>query len=143
MSSEKSTIRSLLSIIFFDQTCITITFPLITLIFFDSQSRLFAEDTPYATRSMWYGLCIALPNLINIAFAPLLSALSDAYGRKKILLIEIFSAFIFTSCIGFGVYFGLIIFVFLGFFIRGAFSRTNPTALSIKSNTKEILSTSG
>lgn len=135
MTTEKKTIRSLLGIIFLDQTYITVTFPLITLIFFDAQSRLFPPDTSYAVRSLWYGVCVALPNIINIFFAPTLSALSDECGRKKILIIEIFSAFIFTLTVGIGVYYGILGFIFLGFVIRGAFSRTNPTALTIIGDT--------
>lgn len=135
MTVVTKTLRSLLGIIFLDQTYITITFPLITLIFFDPQSRLFASDTSYAERSVWYGLCVALPNIINVFFAPVLSALSDEWGRRNILLIEIFSAFLFTLALGLGVYYGLLGLIFLGFVIRGAFSRTNPTALTIIGDT--------
>lgn len=123
--------RNLLGIIFLDQTYITITFPLVTLIFFDSQSRLFSENITDATRSLWYGACVALPNIINLFFAPLLSALSDEWGRRRVLLIEIFSAFLFTASVGLGIYLGQLLLIFLGFIIRGAFSRTNPTALSM------------
>lgn len=135
MTREKKTIRSLLGIIFLDQTTITLTFPLITLIFFDAQSRLFASDTSYAERSLWYGLCVALPNFINVFFAPTLSALSDELGRKKILMVEIGSAFLFTLMVGLGIFYGILGFIFLGFIIRGAFSRTNPTALTIIGDT--------
>lgn len=135
MNVEKKTLRSLFSIIFLDQTYLTLTFPLVTLIFFDAQSRLFAADTPYAVRSMWFGICVALPNIINVFFAPLLSALSDEIGRKKILLIEIISAFIFTFAVGMGVYFGVLSLIFFGFVIKGAFARINPTALAIIGDT--------
>lgn len=131
MKTAKGIIQSLLQIIFLDQTAITLTFPLLTLIFFDSQSRLFSADTSYAERSLWYGICITLPNIINIFFAPTLSALSDELGRKKILILEIFSAFVFTLLVGLGVYLGALTCIFFGFIIRGAFSRTNPTALAI------------
>lgn len=135
MTPEKKTLRSLLGIIFLDQTTITLTFPLITLIFFDTQSRLFASDTSYAERSLWYGLCVALPNFINVFFAPTLSALSDELGRKKILMVEVGSAFLFTLMVGLGIFYGILGFIFLGFIIRGAFSRTNPTALTIIGDT--------
>ncbi len=135
MTMEKKIFRSLLTLIFIDQTYITFTFPLITLIFFDPQSRLFPSDISYAARSMWYGMCVALPSFINIFFAPTLSALSDEFGRKKILLIEIASAFVFTSLVGIGIYTGKLSLVFLGFIIKGAFARTNPTALAIIGDT--------
>ncbi|MBA3661294.1 MAG: MFS transporter [Gammaproteobacteria bacterium] len=135
MIAKSSPIRALLFIIFLDQTYLTITFPLITLIFFDPHSRLFLPETSYAARSMWYGLCISLPNLINLFFAPLLSTLSDEWGRKKILIIEVFSACLFTFIVGLGIYFGALLLVLLGFVIKGAFVRANPTALAIIGDT--------
>lgn len=131
MRPQKKNILSLLGFIFLDQTYLTITFPLVTLIFFDQQSRLFPPETDYAVRSLWYGACVALPNIINMFFSPALSILSDEVGRKKILLLEIFSAFIFTTTVGIGVYTGKLLFIFAGFTVKGAFSRTNPTALAI------------
>lgn len=135
MIVKKKTMRSLLSIIFLDQICFTIAFPLLTLIFFDEQSHLFSPDTSAATRSLWYGMCISLPYTINIFFTPTLSALSDALGRKKILVIEVASAILFSLCVGLGIYLGMLSLVFFAFMIRGAFSRTNPTALAIIGDT--------
>lgn len=125
------TIRKLLTIIFIDQAYLTSTFPLLTLIFFDSHSRLFATDASMQVRSLWFGLCVALPNFINVFFAPLLSALSDVIGRKKILQIEILSAFIFTITAALGIYYGQLILIFLAFVLKGAFARSNPTAMAI------------
>jgi len=131
MTIKKKSFKNLYGVITLDQISLTLTFPLITLIFFDAQSRLFPSSASHATRSMWYGLCVALPNFINIFFAPLLSALSDEFGRKKILLVEVISALLFTLALGLGVYWGILALVFFGFIIKGAFARTNPTALAI------------
>ena len=135
MIQERKTVRSLFGIIILDQIYLTIATPILTLIFFDTQSRLFTEDTSFATRSMWYGLCVALPNMINLFFAPCLSALSDEFGRRKIMLLEIFSAFLFTLFVGLGIYLGTLGFVFLGIIIKGAFARINPTALAMIGDT--------
>jgi DHA1 family tetracycline resistance protein-like MFS transporter len=121
----------LLWVILIDQTYITITFPLLAIIFFDTHSRLFTADTPDTVRSVWYGLCVALPNIMNMFFAPILSTLSDELGRKKILLVEIFSASLFTLLVGLGVFSGQLVLVILGLAIKGAFARTNPTALAM------------
>lgn len=133
--TQNNIIRRLLYIIFLDQMAMTLTFPLLTLIFFDTQSRLLPEDTSFATRSMWYGMINALPNAINIFFSPLFSALSDVFGRRKILIFEIASGCLFGLLLGFGIYFGNLPLVFLAFVIRGAFARTNPTALAIVGDT--------
>lgn len=131
MKSEKRTVLSLLGVTFLDQTVITISFPLITFIFFDIASSVFPASLSYAERSLWYGFCIAIPNIINIFFTPILSALSDAMGRKKVLVLEIFAAFVFTFIAGLGVYFGFLALLCLGFFIRGAFAKSNPTMLAM------------
>lgn len=135
MKVEHKTVLPLFAIIFLDQTYITLTFPLVTLIFFDEESRLFAPAIPHAVRSFWYGICIALPNLLNMFFTPILSTFSDVFGRKKVLLFSIFSAFIFTASVGLGVYTGILSLIFFGYFIRGAFARINPTALAVIGDT--------
>lgn len=131
MTPEQKTLRSLFGIIFLDLTYLTLTYPLITLIFFDTQSRLFPTNMSFAERSMWYGFCVSLPNIINIFFAPLLSALSDEFGRKKILLLEILRTLFFALTVGLGIYAGSLALVLLGFAIKGAYARPSPTPLAI------------
>lgn len=77
---------------------------------------------------MWYGLCIAVPHFINIVFTPILSGLSDEFGRKKILILGTIGAVLFSLVSAFGIVFGLLSLLFLGLIIKGAFSRTNPIA---------------
>ena len=128
---KPQSIFPLLWIMFFDHTCLTITFPILTLLFFDSQSRLFSPDTSHAVRSMWYGLCVAAPHIVNIITTPVLSALSDVYGRKKILMIGTFGALLFAITAALGIVWGCLSLLFLGRFIQGAFSRTNPIAQAV------------
>ena len=131
MKRAERTIKRLLGVIALDQTYIEFSLPIITLIFFDPASRLFPADTSYAVRSMWYGTCISIPYFINLFFAPLLSTLSDEFGRRKFLLFEICSAFFYMLFAGLGVLFGQLWLFMLGFVVRGAFSRTNTTALAM------------
>lgn len=135
MISVRKTILSLLGLVFIDQLYLSLTTPLLTLIFFDPSSRLFGPETTLATRSLWFGLCVAMPNAINMFFAPILSMLSDELGRRKIFAIEIFSAFLFSFAVGAGIYLAKLPLIFLGFMVKGAFARTNPTALTIIGDT--------
>ena len=130
MKNNRS-IFPLLWIMLFDHTSLNITFPVLTLLFFDAQSSLFAADTSHAIRSMWYGLCLSVPHMVNIVMTPLLSSLSDEFGRKKILLIGTFGAFLFAITCAFGIVWGLFSVMFFGLIIRGAFSRTNPIAQAV------------
>jgi len=128
---DKKSISPLLWVMFFDHTSLNIIFPILTLLFFDSHSSLFAADTSQAVRSMWYGLCISIPNVVNIVVTPFLSALSDAFGRKKLILVGTMGALVFALTAAFGVLFGSLSLLFLSCILRGAFSRTNPIAQAV------------
>jgi DHA1 family tetracycline resistance protein-like MFS transporter len=134
VTSEKTRPQSifpLLWVMLFDHTSLNITFPVLTLLFFDVQSSLFAPDTSHAVRSMWYGLCVAVPHIINIVMSPILSALSDEFGRKKILLLGTLGALLFALTSAFGIVCGMLSLLFLGRIIQGALSRTNPIAQAV------------
>jgi DHA1 family tetracycline resistance protein-like MFS transporter len=118
-------------VILFDQTSLSIMFPVLTFIFFDKSSALFSPDTTHATRSLLYGVCISLANLSSIIVAPLLSLLSDNYGRKKILLISTLGAFTFALFSTLGVLYGILWLVLAGKFISGLCSSTDPVAQAI------------
>lgn len=133
--SAEKTIKRLLGIITLDQTYIEFALPIITLIFFDPTSRIMPASVDYAARSMWFGICISTPYFINLFCAPFFSALSDEFGRRKFLLFEISSAFLYMLCAALGVFFGEMWLLVLGFVIRGAFSRTNTTALAMIGDT--------
>lgn len=115
----------------FDHTSLNIAFPVLTFLFFDLQSHLFHPDSSSAVRSMWYGLAISVPHIINIFITPILSGLSDELGRKKILLVGTFGAFLFALTVAFGILWASLSLVFVGLIIRGAFSRTNPIAQAV------------
>ncbi|HSW69161.1 MAG TPA: MFS transporter [Gammaproteobacteria bacterium] len=131
MKTEKSSIFPLLWVMLFDHTSLNITFPILTLLFFDTETSLFSADTPQAVRSMWYGLCISVPSIVNIIVTPILSAGSDAFGRKKLILIGTTGALIFAMIAAVGVLWGSLSLLFLSCIIRGAFSRTNPIAQAV------------
>lgn len=127
----------------FDHTSLNIAFPVLTLLFFDVQSHLFAPQTSHAVRSMWYGLCVAMPHIFNLIMTPILSGLSDALGRRKILMVGTLGAFLFAITVALGVLWGMLSLVFLGRVIQGIFSRTNPIGQAvigdISSKEKKVL----
>jgi DHA1 family tetracycline resistance protein-like MFS transporter len=131
LQQKSSSIFPLLWVMLFDHTSLNITFPVLTLIFFDVKSNLFAPDASNALRSLWYGIAVAAPHLINIVMTPLISALSDEYGRKKTLLVGVIGPVIFALLSGLGVLWGMFTLFFVGLLIRGAFSRTNPIAQAV------------
>ncbi len=143
MKNDNKSIFPLLWVMLFDHTSLNIIFPVLTLLFFDAQSSLFAADTSQAVRSMWYGLCISVPNMVNIIITPILSACSDAFGRKKLIFVGAAGALIFAVTAGFGILWGSLSILFISCVLRGAFSRTNPIAQAvvgdISSREKKVL----
>lgn len=124
-------LRVIFSITTLDQTAIALTFPLFTLIFFDPHSRLFLPDTPLSIRTFWYGLCLSAPNLLNIFLTPVLSALSDRFGRQFLFRLELVRVMGFSLCVGFGILLANVQLVLCGLLFRGAFVRANTAALCI------------
>jgi DHA1 family tetracycline resistance protein-like MFS transporter len=122
------TMWPLLWIMIFDHTCLNIAFPILTFLFFDHHSSLFPIGTSDATRSMWYGYCLSLPHILNFFFTPILSAMSDRFGRRKLLLVSIAGALLFSVIAGLGVMLGVLPLLLFGRVIQGVFSRTNPIA---------------
>lgn len=128
---NKNSIVPLLWIMLFDHTCLNITFPILTLLFFDTQSSLFSEDVSDNVRKITYGFCVSIPHIVNILITPFLCMLSDTLGRKKILIFGTIGAVLFAVTAGFGVFFGFLWLLFAGRIIQGAFSRTNPIAQAV------------
>lgn len=130
-SPNKKSLKSLMMIMLFDHTCVNVTFPVLTLIFFDKTSRLFAAGTPDHIRSLWYGLCISIPYFFSLFSGPYLSMLSDTLGRRKILLATSLGGAALALSGGLGVLTGFIGFILLGRVIGGLISRTNFVAQAI------------
>jgi len=118
----------LLWIMLFDHTSLNLVFPVLTLLFFDADSRFFAALTPHDIRSYWYGLCIAIPHAVNFFSAPLLGMLSDQFGRRNILLLAATGALAYALTGAFSVLAGSMTLLFCASLLRGLFSRTNPIA---------------
>ncbi|HSW93722.1 MAG TPA: MFS transporter [Gammaproteobacteria bacterium] len=131
IKNEKKSIWPLLWVMIFDHTSLNIIVPVLTLLFFDSQSSLFPADTSEAVRSIWYGLCISVPNMVNMVVTPVLSACSDAFGRKRLIFLSVAGALVFTVTAGLGILAGSLTILFVSCVLRGAFSRTNPIAQAV------------
>jgi DHA1 family tetracycline resistance protein-like MFS transporter len=115
----------------FDHVSTNITFPVLTFVFFSHLSSLFPAHTSLAERTMWYGLVIAVAHVGSIISTPIISTLSDIVGRKKMLLIASFSAFIFAVSCTAGVLLGSVALLFVGKLLGGMLSRTNSVAQAI------------
>ena len=130
MKITKNTFSLFLSL-FFGNANERVIFPLIALVFFDQHSNLFTIDTSHMTRSYWYGICMALPSIANFIFSPILSCLSDRFGRKKLLTLSYLGATISGTTTSIAILSQSIWLFCTGMFILGVFSRTNPIGQAV------------
>lgn len=118
-----------------DTASYTIRFPVFALLFFDNNTRLFPVSASMATRSEWYGLCMALYWIGALIASPILSVASDYVGRRRILLFGSFGTFFFALGTALGALTGLIVLVLLGGLIGGLCSRMDPIAQAVVGDT--------
>lgn len=109
-------------------TALQMVFPVLTLLFFDQKSLLFAQDTPLATRSLWYGAAIAITQALTLVAAPLLSSASDYIGRQKVFMLAITGITIVMLLMGIGAQYGLLGLVLLGCALQGMCAHLKPLA---------------
>lgn len=128
-------ILALFSSLVFGNASERIIFPILALVFFDQHSSLLPANSDHIVRSYWYGLCIALPSIANFIAAPVLSCLSDRYGRKKLLLLSYVGTFIAGIITSIAILNQQVQLFALGMFLQGLFSRTNPIGQAVIGDT--------
>ncbi len=74
-------------LLFIDSLSFGLVVPVFAPLFMQSHSVLFDPNTSIKVRSFLYAITLAAPPLSMIFGCPLLGALSDNYGRKRILII--------------------------------------------------------
>ncbi len=70
---------------FIDQAGLGLVYPLFAILLFDPESLFVPFGTSEATRGLLFGILIALTPLSQFFSSPILGAMSDKKGRKKIL----------------------------------------------------------
>lgn len=87
--NKKFSIWPIFLLVLIDMIGIGIVIPILAPLFIDPSNSILASSTPFATRTIILGLLLASYPLAQFFGAPILGALSDKYGRKKILLISL------------------------------------------------------
>lgn len=104
--------------VFLSMLGVTIIIPIIPALF-EGDNAPFAGNFSVETRSMLYGLLIASYSIMQFIGAPILGAFSDRKGRKPILLITVFGAFIGYILFGYAVLTGTLWLLFIARMIPG------------------------
>ncbi len=105
MSSNHS--RPLLPLfltVFIDMLGVGIAIPVLAAVFLNETGGALPAGTPFATRTLLYGLLLAAYPIAQFFGAPILGALSDHRGRKPILLISLAGTGIGYLLFALGIY---------------------------------------
>lgn len=83
---NRASLKLLLSVAFLDYMGVGLVLPLFTNLFFNTSLSLFPAETSNEIRGMWVGILVSLAFLFKFLSAPILGAVSDQKGRKKMIL---------------------------------------------------------
>src|SRR5471030_984045 len=76
--------------VFIDYFAMGVAFPIFASLYFDTKQSIFAAAVPLSERTLKFGLMAGFWSLGQFIGAPILGAISDRIGRKKVI------AFAFT-----------------------------------------------
>jgi len=105
--------------IFLDLLGLGIVIPILPAVLLDPMGGVLPILTTYTTRTIIYGFLVASYPLAQFFSAPILGALADQKGRKKILIISLFGTFIGYLIFAIGILQKDINLLFIGRIIDG------------------------
>src|SRR3990167_846605 len=127
-SSQTKILSILFSIIFIDACGWGVVYPVFSPIFLSNSIGLFPDLISQTARNFWFGWSIAIYCIFMFVMSPMLGALADKYGRKKILILSLLgiaAGFVINAL---GIFFHSLFFILAGRAIAGATAGSFPIA---------------
>lgn len=130
MSEKKFSLLPIFVTVFIDLLGVGLVIPIFAPLFLDFRGGLLPASFSLATRTMILGFMMAAFPLAQFFGSPILGALSDRIGRKKVLLFSLFGTFIGYILSALGITFGALWLLFLSRIIDGFTGGNISTAMS-------------
>jgi MFS transporter, DHA1 family, tetracycline resistance protein len=103
MSARRTSLLPLLLTVFLDVVGLGIIIPILSIVFIDRNQSILPAETSDATRQILYGFLVAAYPAAQFFGASILGAMSDRYGRKKLLMLSIAGTVIGYLLFGTGI----------------------------------------
>jgi len=121
---------SIFFVIFLDMLGVGIVVPVLASLFLDPLKGILPSTFALSLKTLLYGLLIAAYPFMQFFGAPILGAMSDRYGRKKVLLVSIAGTLIGDLIFALGIMLNSIVLLFIGRIIDGLTGGNISVALS-------------
>ena len=118
-TKQKFWILPLFFVVLIDMLGIGIIVPIIAPLMLNPSNGILPADYSFWARNFLLGLLVSVFPIFQFFGAPILGALSDRHGRKKLLIVSIFGAMVGYIIFAWGIMAKNLVFLFLGRIIAG------------------------
>jgi len=119
LKNRKLTILPIFFTVFLDLLGLGIVIPILPAVLIDPRSGVLPFTYGFSTRTLIYGFLIASYPLAQFFGAPILGALADQKGRKKLLTVSLIGTLIGYILFALGIVFNNIYLLFIGRILDG------------------------
>ncbi|MBU3142665.1 MFS transporter [Clostridium sp. CF012] len=119
MKNKKFTILPIFFTVFLDLLGLGIVIPILPAVLLDPRSAVLPFSYDFSTRTLIYGFLIASYPLAQFFGAPILGALADQKGRKKLLTVSLIGTLVGYVLFALGIIYSNIYLLFIGRILDG------------------------